>query len=47
MLACRRHWLQVSAPVQSLVWNAWAGGMGEGSQEHRDAMMAAIAEMRP
>ncbi len=47
MLACRRHWYQVSAATRSRVWNAWAGGRGEGSREHRDAMRAAIAEMTP
>jgi hypothetical protein len=42
MLMCRPHWFMVPKPLRDDVWNAWAGGMGAGSPEHRDAIMAAV-----
>lgn len=47
MLACKRHWFQVSAGTRSRVWAAWKYGAGRGTPEHADAILAAIQEMRP
>ena len=47
MLACRTHWYQVSRPVRSLVWRTWDNGKGAGTHDHRQAMVLAIADMRP
>ena len=53
MLACRRHWFQVSKPVRDEVWRAWRGLQGErddpiaAEEEHDAACQRAIAEMRP
>lgn len=46
MLACRRHWFQVSAATRRRVWDAWAGGLGAGTNEHTDAITQAISEMK-
>jgi hypothetical protein len=32
----------VPKPLRDDAWGAWAGGMGAGSPEHHDAIMAAI-----
>jgi hypothetical protein len=42
MLMCRPHWFMVPKPLRDDVWNAYAGGMGAGSEEHTDAIMAAV-----
>jgi hypothetical protein len=42
MLMCRPHWFMVPKPLRDDAWGAWAGGMGAGSPEHHDAIMAAI-----
>jgi hypothetical protein len=47
MLACKRHWYQVSAATRSRVWKAWANGAGAGTVEHTEAIFQAMAEMRP
>jgi hypothetical protein len=46
-LACRAHWFQVPMRVRNRVYSAWARGAGAGSAEHREAMIQAIAFMRP
>lgn len=43
MLACRRHWSQVSRPVQREVYAAYREDAG--GPAHAAAMDAAIAEM--
>lgn len=45
MLACGRHWRQVSGPTQRLVYATWGGGAGAGTIEHTEAMAKAIEEM--
>ena len=47
MLACSRHWYQVSAPTRSWVYRAWANGAGAGSDDHMQAIDQAISEMKP
>lgn len=47
MLACPRHWYQVSKPVRAAVYRAWARSAGAGSDEHAAAIEAAIRQMRP
>lgn len=47
MLACRRHWYQVTREIRSLVWRTWRGGAGAGSPEHANAIRLAVADMRP
>ena len=56
MLACRRHWFQVSKPVRDAVWRAWRALQSDpgvdgdpiaAEEEHGRAMAAAIAEMKP
>lgn len=44
MLACKRHWGQVSAPTQREVYAAYRSGE---PTRHHEAMQAAIAEMKP
>jgi hypothetical protein len=46
-LACPRHWYQVTAPVRSAVYRAWANGAGGGTAAHRKACELAISQMRP
>jgi len=45
MLACRTHWYQVSRPTRDRVWRWYYDAPG--SDEHMDAIAAAIAEMHP
>ena len=47
MLACSRHWYQVSRTVRNAVYRAWRNGAGGGTEEHLAAMEAAIRQMRP
>lgn len=47
MLACKRHWYQVSADTRNRVWRAWANGAGAGSDEHWAAIEQAVTEMKP
>lgn len=53
MLACRRHWFQVSEPVRTEVWRAWRALLrsdiadDDAERRHTAAMDAAIAEMKP
>ena len=47
MLACRRHWYQVSPATRKAVWAAWRNGRGAGSNAHMRAIEQAIGEMRP
>jgi hypothetical protein len=47
MLACGRHWRQVTPATQRRVYAAWQRGAGAGSDEHMQAIDQAIAEMRP
>lgn len=47
MLACKRHWNQVSSATQQWVYRAWANGLGSGSADHMRAMDQAISEMKP
>jgi len=42
MLMCRVHWYQVPPGLRSEVWDAWRGGAGAGTAEHREAILAAI-----
>lgn len=44
MLACRRHWYQVSAATRARVWRAYRG---DDAGTHAEAITAAIAEMKP
>jgi hypothetical protein len=44
MLACKRHWSQVSPPAQREVYSAYRSG---DLARHVVAMGAAIGEMRP
>jgi hypothetical protein len=46
-LACSRHWFQVPRAVRGAVYAAWDHGAGAGSPEHRAAMRAALAWMKP
>jgi hypothetical protein len=39
---CPRHWRQVPAEIQRQVYRAWRRGGGAGTQEHIEAMDAAI-----
>jgi hypothetical protein len=41
MLACRRHWYQVSRATRARVWEAYRTG----SEDHGDAILQAVAEM--
>ena len=41
-LMCGFHWRMVPQELRSVVWRAWRGGLGLGSPEHIDAMMAAV-----
>lgn len=45
MLACRRHWYQVSRVTRSWVWRTYAHGNGMGSDKHNEAIVQAISEM--
>jgi hypothetical protein len=54
MLACKRHWFQVSKPVRDQVWATWhrrispgGGDLAEALENHAAAMDLAIAEMKP
>jgi hypothetical protein len=47
MLACGRHWRQVSPDTQTAVYAAWRRGAGRGTPEHTEAMDRAISEMKP
>jgi len=47
MLACRRHWYQVSPATRAWVWQAWANGAGAGTADHMAAIDQAITEMKP
>jgi len=47
MLACRRHWYQVSPATRRRVWGTWAVGSGAGTPEHSEAIEQAVSEMRP
>lgn len=47
MLACGRHWRQVTPGTQREVYATWRRGEGAGTREHLEAMNAAIAEMKP
>ena len=42
MLMCRNHWYAVPPALRSAVWSAWQNGAGAGSDEHTQAIMAAI-----
>jgi hypothetical protein len=42
ILMCRRHWAKVPRPLQIRLYRAWRRGAGAGTQEHLDAMDAAI-----
>ena len=46
MLMCRPHWYMVPVRLRTAVWNAWDGGRGAGTPEHRDAIMAAIEAVK-
>jgi hypothetical protein len=46
MLMCRPHWYQVPRMLRSAVWAAWDGGYGAGSDEHMEAMRAAIESLK-
>jgi hypothetical protein len=45
MLMCRPHWYMVSAATRAEVWNAWAGGLGAGTDAHNRAILKAVAEV--
>ena len=53
MLACRRHWFQVSQPLRDEVWAAYrallraADDPVAAEERHDRAMAAAIEEMKP
>jgi hypothetical protein len=47
MLACSRHWYQVSAKTRRRVWAAWRNGEGAGTDEHTAAIYQAVQEMTP
>lgn len=42
-LMCRRHWRLVPAGEATAVYRTWRNGRGAGSEEHIEAMNAAIA----
>lgn len=46
-VACRRHWYQVPKPLRDRVWAAWGDGEGANTDEHIDAVQAAVATMTP
>lgn len=47
MLMCRADWYRVPKTLRDDLWAAWDGGRGSGSEEHRDAMLAAIGSLTP
>lgn len=42
MLACRHDWYRLPKPIRSAIWAAWDNGAGEGSPEHRRAVVEAL-----
>jgi hypothetical protein len=46
MLMCRPHWYQVPRDLRNDVWAAWDNGMGAGTPEHNEAIIAAIESLR-
>jgi len=42
MLLCRPHWHMVPKPLRNAVWVTWAGGAGEGTLAHCQAIRAAL-----
>lgn len=43
-LACRAHWFALTPATRSRVWAAYRGP-GPGSDEHTDAVTAAVTEL--
>lgn len=43
LLMCGRHWRLVPADIGRRLYRAWRGGAGAGTDEHTEAMAAAIA----
>ena len=43
ILACKRHWFQVTNATRARVWRTWTSGDGD----YLDARAQAISEMRP
>jgi hypothetical protein len=43
MLMCRPHWYMVPRELREPVWDAWQSGAGAGTEEHNDAIRAAVA----
>lgn len=41
-LMCPRHWRAVPVDIQRLLYRAWDRGRGRGTEEHIEAMDAAI-----
>jgi len=46
MLACRGHWYAIPKSLRDAVWRAYRGP-GPGSPEHTEAVLAAVASLRP
>ena len=42
MLMCKPHWYMVPGLLRTAVWEAWAGGLGAGSDAHDRAITEAI-----
>jgi hypothetical protein len=38
MLACRRHYHELPKVLRGKLYQAWDGGLGYGSEEHREAI---------
>lgn len=45
-LACRPHWYQIPKVLRDAVWRAYRGP-GVGSPEHTEAVLAAVASLKP
>lgn len=46
-LMCVRHWRQVPIELRQRVYDAWNLGKGEGTPEHKAAILAAILSTKP
>ena len=47
MLACRPHWYAIPKSLRDAVWRTYRRGLGAGSPEHTEAVLAAVASLKP
>jgi hypothetical protein len=47
MLACGSHWYAIPKDLRDAVWRTYRRGLGAGSPEHAEAVLAAVASLKP